>query len=332
MAAGKASKHILTLIRVVSGVGLLVYLGRSGIIDWSAVARLFRAWPVTVIAFLFLLIDVAVTAYRLTLLLRPRGFTLTPWASTRLGLIGNFFNACLPGATGGDLIRVYYAAEGNRGRLTEVTTIILLDRAVGMFALMLWPLLAALMFPALIARMPVLQALLAGAGIVALSMVAGFLVARSEHVRRSAGLEWLIAKLPFGEYARRIIDTVHAYRHNTGTLLGATLVSLLAHSMSTGITMLCAYAARPAAFSFEMAVLIPIGHIANIVPLTPGGLGVGEAVFSQLFRLAGLQGGAEAMIGWRLLMILSGLVGLIFYLQGRQRFIHAQHDAAAQTP
>ena len=34
----------------------------------------------------------------------------------------------------------------------------------------------------------------------------------------------------------------------------------------------------------------------------------------------GLTGGAEALLGWRLLTILTGLVGLVFYLQGRKRF------------
>lgn len=327
MAERPASKIAFTLIRVAVGVGLLWYLGRSGAIQWSAVARLFRAWPVTLAAFLFLLVDVAVTAYRLTLLLRPRGFTLAPWASTRLALIGNFFNACLPGSTGGDLIKIYYAAEGNRGRVTEVATIILLDRAVGLFALMLWPLLAALFFPSVVVRVPALQALLAGAAVVTAIMLAGFLVARSELVRQAAWLEWLLQKAPLGHYIRRIIDTVHAYKRDTGTLVAATLISLVAHSMSTGITMLCAFAAHPDSFAMEMAVLIPIGQLANMVPLTPGGLGVGEAAFSQLFRMAGLHGGAEAMLGWRLLVIASGLVGLIFYLQGRQRYIHAQHDA-----
>ena len=72
-----------------------------------------------------------------------------------------------------------------------------------------------------------------------------------------------------------------------------------------------------------MAVLIPLGHLANTLPITPGGLGVGEAAFNKLFALAGLEGGAETLLGWRLLTLLLGLVGLVFYLQGRKRFVHA---------
>jgi len=327
----RITRHLFTAIRVLVGIGLVYYLGRSGILDWSSLGRLFRAWPIATLAFVLLLVDTAVMAYRLSILLHACGFHLSLWDSTRLALIGNFFNVCLPGSTGGDLIKIYYAAEGNRGRRTEVATIVLLDRAVGMFALMLWPLLAALFFMELVGRLRALQTLLAGALLVSLAMWIGFLVFRSEWFRRSAWMEWILAKLPFGDYVRRILDTVYAYRHKTGALVAATVVSLVAHSMSTAITMLCAYAIQPDAFRWEMTVLIPLGHLANVVPLTPGGLGVGEAAFDQLFRMAGLTSGAEAMLGWRILYLLTGLVGLAFYLQGKQKMVHA-HDESAEPP
>ena len=56
-------------------------------------------------------------------------------------------------------------------------------------------------------------------------------------------------------------------------------------------------------------------------PITPGGLGVGEVAFGKLFALAGFTGGVEALLGWRVLMALIGLVGLAFHLQGRQEFM-----------
>jgi uncharacterized membrane protein YbhN (UPF0104 family) len=80
-----------------------------------------------------------------------------------------------------------------------------------------------------------------------------------------------------------------------------------------------------------MAVLIPLGHLANTVPLTPGGLGVGEAAFNKLFSMAGLTGGAEGLLGWRLLTVMLGLMGLVFYLQGRRKVVHLAESAPEQT-
>ena len=329
-------KHLFTALRIALGVGLLWYLGTSGAIQWPALLGLAWAWPITLAAFLLLLVDMMVTAWRLCVLLAARGMHLSVWASTKLTLIGIFFNACLPGSTGGDLIKIYYATEGNRGRRTEVTTIILLDRAAGMFALMLWPLLVAPFFPQLLKQVPVLKTLLGGAAIVAAALLVGFLVAWSRWLKSSALLAWFFRRLPFGSYAERVYETVHAYRNHPGPILAAVGISLLAHTMSVGVTMLAIAAVNPAGATWPMAVLIPLGHLANTLPLTPGGLGVGEAAFNKLFSMAGFTGGAEGLLGWRLFTIMLGLIGLVFYLKGREKVVHqgewplpAQNDTEA---
>lgn len=325
----RPAQILLNVVRIGIGVGLLVYLGTSGAIQWPALLGVVRAWQVTLAAFVFLLLDMVVTAWRLCVLLEPRGLHLSLGASTRLGLIGMFFNACLPGSTGGDVVKIYYAAEGNRGRRTEVATIILLDRAVGMFALMLWPLGAALFFPGLVARVAALRAILVGAAIVAAGMLAGFLVCSSSRLRHSKWLEWMFREMPLGAYAERIFDTVYSYGNHGKALWAGVGISLVAHTMSTGIALLLAVAVNPGGAAWEMALLIPLGQLANTVPLTPGGLGVGEAAFNQLFSLAGYTGGAEVLLGWRLLTILLGLVGMVFYFQGRGRFVHSA-DASGE--
>jgi uncharacterized protein (TIRG00374 family) len=267
-----------------------------------------------------------VTAWRLCVLMKARAMHLSLFASTRLTLIGIFFNACLPGSTGGDLVKIYYATEGNRGRRMEVTTVILFDRAAGMFALMIWPLLVAPLFPQLLEQMPVLKSLLGGAAAIAAVMLVGFLAAWSNWLRQSALLRWAFRRLPLGSYAERAFDTVHGYRNHLGAVLASVVISLLAHTMSMSVTLMLIAAVSPGGAEWPMAVLIPLGHLANIVPVTPGGLGVGEAAFNKLFSMAGLSGGAEGLLGWRLLTILIGLLGMVFYFQGRKKVVHGSEQ------
>jgi uncharacterized protein (TIRG00374 family) len=318
----KATNVLLAMLRLTIGLSLLVYLVVSGLINWSALSGLLAAWPITLAALLILLLNVGVTAWRLSLLLRPRGLHLSLSASVRLTLMGIFFNACMPGATGGDVIRIYYATMGNHGRRTEVVTILLLDRAAGIFALMLWPLLVAPLFPQLIGSLPILRALLWAAAAASAAIVVGMLLGSANPVRQSLFLSWTFQKLPLGSYAERAFDTVIAYRHNMATLLAAIGISVVAHTLTIGATLLAAQATNPTGITWQMSILIPLGFLANALPVTPGGLGVGEAAFDRLFSLAGLTGGAEALLGWRVLMIVIGLLGLIFYLQGRTRLIH----------
>jgi len=334
----RAKQIVFAVLRTGIGFALVWYLWRSGAINWTALAGLVTSWMLSLAALGLLLVDVSLVAWRLTVLLGPRGFHLPVPSAFRLTLIGVFFNACLPGATGGDLVKIYYAAEGNPGRKTEVATIVLLDRAVGMFGFMALPLLLLPFFPELLAKSTALRAVMWTVAGVATMMMAGTLACFSERIRRSVPVVWAIRKLPLGRYIGIMYDTVHAYREHPGPLLGAVGISVTAHMLAASVAMLASLVTHPNEFAWKMSVLIPIGFTVNVLPVTPGGLGVGEAAFEKLFSLAGLTGGADALLGWRLLTILMSLLGLAFYLEGRKRFVHAVEEieeaekAPAQRP
>ncbi len=322
-------KFLSGLLRTGVGIALVVYLWRSGAINWTAMAGLLTHWGIGLVAILLLFVDAALLGWRLRVLLDPRGFHLPMMSAFRLTMIGIFFNSCLPGATGGDLVKIYYAAEGNPGRRIEVGTIIILDRLTGMFALMLLPLMLAPLFPGLLARSPALRAVMWLAGGIATGTIVVAGACFSELVRKSAPVDWAIRKLPLGKYLGIMYDTVHAYREHPSPLFAAVGISLLAHVAASSVAMLSSLATHPDEFAWKMCVVIPIGFAINVLPVTPGGLGVGEAAFDKLFALAGLTGGAEAILGWRVLTILISVVGLGFYLQGRQRFVHDAIEMSA---
>jgi uncharacterized membrane protein YbhN (UPF0104 family) len=56
----------------------------------------------------------------------------------------------------------------------------------------------------------------------------------------------------------------------------------------------------------------------NALPITPMGLGVGETAFEWLFRLFGSTMGSEAMLLWRVVVVLLSLIGLYYYVRGRK--------------
>src|SRR5262245_15171725 len=327
MAMMRTLKTSFTIARLGIAVALLGYLGQSGLLDWAALRGLLLAWPITAVAVALLLLNVVVTAARVCVLMVPSGLYLGFGASVRLAFIGMFFNACLPGSVGGDALRIYYASRGNEGRRTEVATIFIVDRAVGLFALLLWPLLASPLFPALVAGNAVLRGLLGAAAVAAAVVAVAFFVAASPRTLNSAGVAWVLSYLPGRRYLQTVLETLTAFRGAPGMVAVGLGISLLAHTIAIGVALLVAQVTDPAGAAWEMSLLIPLGFIANMVPLTPGGLGVGEAVFDHLFDLAGFTGGAETMLGWRVLLMAVSLPGLLFYLQGGRRFVH--HAAPA---
>lgn len=128
-----------------------MYLAREKIIDLHALPRLISAWPITIAAILLSLADLALMAKRLCYLFDPQGVAVSFGAALQLTSLGSFFGTFLPARTGGDVAKVFYASRGNRGRRTEIIiTMLLLDRLLGLFSLLLCPLLVAPMFPQLL--------------------------------------------------------------------------------------------------------------------------------------------------------------------------------------
>jgi hypothetical protein len=120
-----------------------------------------------------------------------------------------------------------------------------------------------------------------------------------------------------GQTLIRIFEVVHAYRRRPVALLAGIGFSLCAQTFLVAGAFLLAIVVASDGADPVMLVLMPLGYVANALPLTPGGLGVGEAAFEQLFQLAGLSGGADVALSWRAVAMLASLPGLWFYLRMR---------------
>ena len=267
LAASRGSHRVAwTLVRLAVGVGLLFYMAHSRLIDFHALGRLLTAWPVTLIAMALIFADIFFMSLRLCWLFRPQGLKLSLRNSLELNLVSSFFATFLPGAAGGDLAKLYYATRENKGRRAEIVTTIAFDRFVGLFSILLLPLLFAPFFvPLIIHGTSVLQVLMATTAALAL-----------------------------------------------GASLAANLTMIAAAALAISLL-------APGSLSWRMCLVIPMGDVANSLPITPGGLGVGEAAFNGLFRVAGLSGGAEALLCWRIWRAMLSLAGLVVYLRGMQQ-------------
>lgn len=299
--------------------GVLIWLlVRSGAIEWSALAGLVHNWPLTLAALAVLAVSSWVTAIRLPVLLRPMGYRLDAWPAVVLMTTGLFFGLFLPGGAGGDIAKVYYSVAGQkRGTRTELATAVLLDRAIGMWAMFAMPLLALPFFASALAGSPAIAALVRFSAFVFAGGGAAL-----------AAVLWLPDKwvaLPgriAGDFVTRGIATVRFFRAHPGALAWSFALSLAAHTSAVLTTWFIAGAVHAASQRPELGLVVPLGFVANALPLTPGGIGVGETAFHRLFHYVGMDGGAEIAIGWRLAVTLVALLGgLLYVLRGRRQFI-----------
>lgn len=327
--SGRARRFVFGALRFAIAVAVFVFLARTGRVDWSALRGLLDHWGALVGALGLVTLMFVIVSWRLCILLRARTLHLSLRDSMELSLVTNLFTLVLPGG-GGDIVRLYYTTRNSPGRRTEIATILLLDRITGLLALTLFPLIVAPMCLPLIGQSRVLQTLLVLATGVSLAVVGVMAVAMSRRARALPVVQWLLRKLPLRGYVTLMLDTIQSFRSNLRALVWAVGISMLAHSVGMAVFVLLAEVMHPSEGHLAVPFLAALGMMANNLPLTPGGLGVGEAAFESLFRLAGLEGGAEALLGWRILLLALAPIGLWFYLRGRETMrIHASEPVGA---
>jgi len=101
-----------------------------------------------------------------------------------------------------------------------------------------------------------------------------------------------------------------------GTLLLSLVIAILDNCLVIVLAALALLILNPGGLSSKLALVVPLGTVANSLPLTPGGLGVGEAAFNKVFALAGLSLGAETLVCSRIWKAIAAIPGLLIYLRG----------------
>lgn len=315
-------------LRFAIGIGLLIYLTKSGVIDLAIFRKLFRSWPVSLAAIALIGVDVLMMSLRLSWLLEPHRLHLPLGKSLQLTFVSFFFTTFLPGSSGGILAKVFYAARENEGRRVEIAAVVIFDRAIGLLSLLLLSLVFVPVFWHLVWSVAELRFLALTAALLTIGLVGGVTVILLDQSWAHRLLRRVLEWLPWKELPRRTIDAISFYRGSPGTLLASLGVSLLANFSVICVAALALFALAPQSFASRVFLVAPMGYIANNIPLTPGGLGIGEEAFSALFRLTGLGGGADALLCWRIWSLPASAVGLVCYLRGLGRSVQRRENAS----
>ncbi|MGH9938668.1 MAG: lysylphosphatidylglycerol synthase transmembrane domain-containing protein [Blastocatellia bacterium] len=322
-------KHLFTIFRAALGVGLLYYVMKSTG-GWAAAKQLISTkWLLPCLSALTVF-GAAIEARRLGFLFNAQGMRLSFVEGYRVVAIAALFNFCIPGGTGGDVMKLYYLTAGNRGRRVEIATLLFVDRAVALFCMLCLVVTLALLEGRLVWDYPLIGALVAAAALGAIGLLTGGTIACSTRLRASRWYAYLMSRLPLHRYLARAADALYVFRKNKTALAKAAALSLVGHLALLGVLSAAARVFMPNAPALTVSLLALLGLLANALPITPGGMGVGEAAFEGLFRLVGHSGGAQLILSWRVGAIALCCVGCALYIAGARRISPA--SAGASSP
>jgi glycosyltransferase 2 family protein len=326
---------ILTLKLTLATVVLWILVETNAIRLDELQAGIHRPFHLLV-ACLLLSLTIPVSAWRWHVLMGVQGIKIPGYKTTQIVGVGMFFTTFLPGAIGGDAIRVACIARSFPHSRTRAVFSVVVDRMLGITGLFFVGTIAGLtMLPIIFARpqLTVLAVAVAGLFIGALAtMIAAIPLIRvlegSERVSRMRDAHGWRA------YAWQLILAIAAHRNAKGRLLIAFALSIANH-----VLVLIALAIVAALLGIgnlqlrDYGFAAPMTFMANLLPITPGGLGVGEAAFDQICKW--IASGSEVVaygtifLLFRVVGIVAMTPGLFLYLADRRAIDEIVGEAPA---
>ncbi|HLW66086.1 MAG TPA: lysylphosphatidylglycerol synthase transmembrane domain-containing protein [Gemmataceae bacterium] len=289
-------------------------------------------------------LNIFATLVRWYVLVRAQQLPFSFGSAMGIGLVGYFFNTFLPGSVGGDLVKAAFIAREQSRRTVAVSTVVI-DRVVGLWGLV--ALIAAIggiywiSDPSFIQSKPTLLICVSAAiAVVAASLAVWFLLGFLPERRAIRFSERLHSIPRIGGILSEFWQAVWMYRNRGLSILVALLLSWASHLCWVSQFYLCVLTFQPAGMPADMPslaehfLIVPMGMIAQgFIPL-PGGIGGGEFVFGELYRVLGHPEaiGVSGSMGWRTLAWSFGLVGYITYLLMKRGAVPLPKATNAASP
>jgi uncharacterized protein (TIRG00374 family) len=284
----------------------LLQVGLQSLVHGANLTLLWAALLVFPITFL-------VTSYRWHELLKALDIHIGQSKTFVLNMVGCFYNTFLPGSTGGDAFKAYYASKQTPHRTRAVMSV-LVDRAVGLLALIiLGGVMAAFQWHIKECRRVSL-----GAAAVCFCAFLGMLVFYNKTLHRVSGMDFVLRKMPMQKQVRGAVDAMRQYGKRPGLALWALIVSFPVHGTVVTSAMFAGMAfGLPLHWSYYW-VAVPVIVLAGALPLSPQGAGVMEFFAVLLTATQGVtvsQAFALTM-SIRMVQIIWNLAGGLFVLRG----------------
>lgn len=309
-----ARQALVLLLKVVVSVGLLaLLLGRTDASRlWIYVRNASPVWLAGGLGLYF--VTVLLSAWRWRLLLDAQHVSVPAVRLVNSYLVATFFNNFLPSNIGGDVVRIRDTAR-QAGSKTLATTVILMDRGLGLLGLLCVAAIGASVAAAPGGRPPVLAPVL-------WLTLAGCLTISAAAVLQPGGVARLLSPLRLihqewvEERIGRLTGALTKFRSAPGSLAACLLGAVLVQAVLVGFYVTIVRSMSIPISAWHLAVIVPISFVVQMAPVSINGFGVREATFTYYFSRIGLPIESALVVSFMGagLIILFSLSGAVAYL------------------
>jgi uncharacterized protein (TIRG00374 family) len=328
-AVPRARSWLWLLLQVACCVAIFWIVTRLDLVDFSLLSGILDHPVAIAAAFLLTLATLPLAALRWFLLMRAQSVDVGFRPTLRMTCIAVAGNALILGGIGGEVARIAFAARRTKGQRTAALTSIVIDRVLAMFGVLV---VGAAMVPSLASVIRISPVLTAGAGFLAGGFLAAIAamtiaIAASGGNRIAALIDAWLRPRWLATTILRTMAAIACYRTRWRVLVTcAALSALNALTAPLALYIFCQTQAISDLGFSALAYAASFATIANLVPISPGGLGVGEGVFAQICALLG--GGATAQYGT--IFLGNRAVSTLAFLCGLLALIGHKHPAGGR--
>lgn len=311
-------KTLSTLIKIVIAFGIIYWLVQQDKFNFADL-KTFLVWDFILLAALGTGINLFLVSERWRLLLTTQNAHPRSWELYKLTLIGIFFNFAMPGGVGGDVVKAFYFYKDHPQSKAIAISSVFVDRLLGLYTILFMALMAMIYDFNHVMNIEALKNLFYFFSLIFFAFNIGlyFLFSRNLHLNKI--VLTVLSKLPMKEKFHKLYTSGQLYGSEKLLLAKVFFLSLFSQTSAISIMYLIGHYST---FAGEVTIgtyflVTPIGFMATAIPISPAGVGVGQAAFYFLFNLylgKTSELGPLVITVYQLLSLFFGLIGAYFYL------------------
>ena len=332
-------KRIGNIVRWLVTIGIFYYLFKYKVDAsdiWQKVRNANWIWLCGAVALFGTTFCMGV--YRWYLLLQSQDIHVPLRRVTAICFVGQFFNAFLLGATGGDVIKSYYAAKQTQTHKAEAVMSVFVDRIIGLVGLfiiaivmMAWQWRWLYDHPNLrVPSLVVLGLIVAVCAAIPLSFWRGL-------PNKFGWLNRLKSKIRFRDHISRALDSYQGYLARGPLLAKTVLLSMGVHTtIFIGVIFLGRGLNVEGIGWDKYFLILPMINTIASMPISISGFGLREGMYTLMFGDLGVAANVAVALGllsyaaqffWSLV---GGLV-YMFWKHEPHMLQHAKEDLEKET-
>jgi uncharacterized membrane protein YbhN (UPF0104 family) len=250
---------------------------------------------------------------RILYILRSRGMQAGAWQCFLYNCAGILYSSFLPGGISGDAVRAYLFMKAIPDHRLAILGAMVLDRVLGLVSMVFLGLVAALYMAINVAYIrPYLVGFIADLCGADRRRRLAALHRRPPSPRRERARKH--SSIASWTRVKRTVASLRIHEYPLAVLGLRVLQSMVIHVLVVVLVYICSMHSSSGLDFLRVFVATPVGLLVNAVPLSPGGLGIGENAFELLYRMVGGANGGTSFLLARVFMYSPALIGLAYIL------------------